>query len=180
MSISPEWRGILDDGEDIVWQGQPTPKLRFEFRSPLEPFFFIFFTGFSVFWMAMASMAPGPFWMFGLLFFGVGSYNLIGKHFWKAWERRSSFYTLTNKRAFIASKSIFGTRKLDSYPLTSGKPLHFVEGKLSSIYFDNKETRGQNGTFTEQIGFEMLVDGRGVFRKMRDVQQGQLEGAANE
>lgn len=127
----------------------------------------------------MASKAPGPFWMFGLLFFGVGSYNLIGKHFWKAWERKSTFYTLTNKRALIATTSMFGARKLDSYPLTPDKPLQFSEGALSSIYFETKERRGKNGTYTEQIGFVMLADGRDVFQKMRNVQQAQQEGARN-
>ncbi|WP_298260069.1 aspartate carbamoyltransferase catalytic subunit [uncultured Litoreibacter sp.] len=175
MSELSKWRGILDDGEEIIWQGHPEPKIRFEFKSPFEPFFYMFFTGFSVFWMVMASQAPGPFWMFGLLFFGVGSFNLIGKPFWRAWERRNCFYTLTNKRAFIATKSFFGSRKLDSYPLTSEKPLQFVDGDLSSIYFDTVEHRTQNVTVSEQIGFELLKNGRDVFRKMRDMQQATRE-----
>jgi hypothetical protein len=168
-----DWQGLLDHDEGILWQGRPSGTIRLEFRSPFEPIFFTFFTGFSIFWMHGASKAPGHFWMFGLLFFAVGCYNLIGVHFWRAFARSQSHYTLTSKRALIAT-NILGRRKLTSYPITPGTTLEFVDGKLGSVFFAKEELRGRNGTTTVPIGFELIEDARAVsalFRKMQGMQE---------
>lgn len=171
MSGAEEWQGILDPGEEIVWQGAPEPSVRFKFHSPSEPLFFLFFVGFSIFWMAMASMAGGFFWMFGLLFFFVGSYQLVGQHFYKAYLRKNIFYTLTNKRAFIASKNAVGHKSLESYPITSDTPLTLEEGTFTSIYFTTKRAATASGhNRVQKVGFELLADGRTVFERMRKVQ----------
>ncbi len=169
-AISDEWTGLLDADERIVWQGRPSSRLRWEFRSPFEPFFFVFFTGFSVFWMAMASRAGGFFWTFGLLFFVVGSYFLVGQHFWLAYARRSTFYTLTSKRAFIAS-NVLGRRKMQSYPITQGTVLNYVAGAPGSVLFAREIVRNDDSATTKDIGFEMIHDAREVFALMRKVQE---------
>lgn len=165
------WESLLDDNEVILWQGHPVPGVRLEWTSAFHPFFFTFFTGFSMFWMVMASAAPGPFWMFGLIFFGVGSYNLFGIHFWRARLRRQTFYTLTNKRAFIGTV-VWGKRKLDSYPITEETRLRFDEGKFSDVWFADKTTRTKNGSTQVKIGFERLENGRDVYAKFREIQKG--------
>ncbi|MGC1494791.1 MAG: aspartate carbamoyltransferase catalytic subunit [Sulfitobacter sp.] len=172
MSAPDPWDGLLDPDEVVVWQGKPSPGVKIEWASPFTPFFFTFFTGFSIFWMVMASYAPGPFWMFGLLFFGVGAYNLVGIHFWKAYLRRNQYYTLTNKRAFIGAQK-FGKRSLESHPITAETRLKFEDGDLSSIWFAEKSVRNKNGTTINDIGFEMLPHGRNVFTKFREVQNAQ-------
>ncbi len=169
MSAIDPWEGLLDPGEVILWQGKPEPGVKLEWDSPFTAFFFIFFTGFSIFWMAMASKAPGPFWMFGLLFFGVGSYNLIGVHFWKAYLRRHQHYTLTNKRAFIGAQR-FGKRSLVSHPITPETKLHYEEGTLSNIWFAEKVSKNFKNPSVEKIGFERLAKGREVFAKFREAQ----------
>ncbi|WP_299192976.1 aspartate carbamoyltransferase catalytic subunit [uncultured Litoreibacter sp.] len=171
MTGNSEWAGILDQGEEVVWQGKPASAIRLEFRGPFEPVFFLFFTGFSVFWMVMASQAGGVFWMFGLLFFFVGSFQLVGQHFWKAAIRQRTHYTLTSKRAFVAKNPVFGSRSLESYPLTPETTLALEEGKYTSIYFAERTETRNDSTHIVKIGFELLEDGREVFRKMRDIQQ---------
>ena len=172
LAKEAEWQGLLGADERIVWQGTPSGKLRLEFRSPFEPLFFTFFTGFSIFWMIMASRAPGYFWMFGLLFFFVGSYSLVGVHFWKSYLRTQSHLTLTNRRAFIAT-TVFGKRKLKSYPITPNTVLEYVDGTLGSIFFAKEELRGEDGTTVIPIGFELIEDARSVFALFRKVQEGQ-------
>lgn len=164
------WESLLDPGEVIIWQGQPAPGVRLEWDSGFQPFFFLFFTGFSLFWMVMASNAPGPFWMFGLLFFGIGVYNLIGVHFWKAMRRRNTCYTLTNKRAFIGT-NLGGKRTLGSYPIAADTPLHFEEGDLADIWFAKETHRTQKGTIATDVGFQRLAEGREVFAKFRQIQR---------
>ena len=53
MNAADPWDGLLDPGEEIIWQGQPAPGVQFEWDNAFMPFFFLFFTGFSVFWMVM-------------------------------------------------------------------------------------------------------------------------------
>lgn len=170
LTIDSAWQGILDPGEQILWQGQPASRLRLEFRSPFEPLFFLFFTGFSAFWMAMASRAGGLFWTFGLLFFFIGSYSLVGQHFWKRHERARTFYTLTDRRAFIATET-FGKRKLTSYPITPGTIVELADGKPGSVFFATETVKDSEGGVTQtKIGFELVEDYRSVYARIREIQ----------
>lgn len=167
-----QWKGLLDANETIVWQGHPDSALRFDLSQPMQTLMGVFFVGFSVFWMSTAAMAGGFFWMFGLLFFGVGLFNAIGVHFWKSYLRRNTHYTLTSKRAFIASKTPW-KRKLQSYPITPDTTLSLVEhGRYSTIHFAEETSRGQSGIMTTNIGFEYIPAARDVIVHMRAVQQG--------
>ncbi len=184
-SHPPEWQGILDEDETILWQGRPANRVLVEFNSPMEAFLALFFVGFSLFWMWQAMAAPGPFWMFGLLFLGVGLYNLVGQHFWKAHLRKSTFYTLTDKRAFIAKKTAMGQKSLKSYPIRADTALSIEEQKgLSSIYFATEDVLvsrpshwrvngmplNNTSRSSTDIGFELLEEGRDVFALMRSLQ----------
>ncbi len=171
MSIENDhWKGLLDHDEKIIWQGAPAPGVKLEWSSPFLPVFFLFWTGFSVFWMVMASAAPGPFWMFGLFFFGIGLYNLVGVHFWKAHQRRNTFYTLTSRRAFIGHVKR-GKRILDSHPIYANVPLQIEEGAFTDIWFASQQHKGSEGQhFVSKIGFERLENGREVYAKLREIQ----------
>ncbi len=166
-----EWTGLLDKDEEVLWQGAPKVRVRIEWDSPMHPFFFLFFTGFSVFWMVMASKGPGPFWMFGLIFFGVGIYNLVLVHFWKANVRRNTHYTLTNKRAFIATKSAWKGKQLQSYPIRSDTTLGLSEGDLTTITFATTTKVVNRQTVQVDVGFEDIEDGRDVYAMIRQIQE---------
>ncbi len=168
--MSNSWDHLLAADEEIIWQGAPKAKVRLEWESPAHPFFYLFFTGFSIFWMSGASQAGGFLWTFGLLFFGVGMFNLVGIHFWKAFLRTREHYTLTNKRAFIAS-SAFG-KKLESYPITDTTQISLAEaGGTGDVYFAQKEKRGKNGATFVKIGFSQIEDPRKVWALMCGLQQ---------
>ena len=173
--MSDGWQGLLEPDETIVWQGTPSSRVRVEWLSPFVPIFFVFFTGFSIFWMAMASQAGGFFWMFGLLFFGAGIFNLVGIHFWKAFRRSNTQYTLTNKRAFIGDRT-FGRKTLQTYRILPETPLEFEEyANDGSIYFSEKVHRGRNGQTVQRIGFEMIPDARAVLGHLNKIQQDAAE-----
>ncbi len=170
---APGWEGILDEGETILWQGQPVPGVQLEFGSAFEPFFFLFFTGFSIFWMVMASQAGGLFWTFGLLFFAVGSYNLVLQHFWKAFLRRNTYYTLTNRRAFIAERKWNGIKTLESHPIHADTSFHLEDsGAHGSVVFKEIDTRNMNGQhIRKKVGFLRIADPGAVMQKMRQIQK---------
>jgi hypothetical protein len=165
-----DWEGILDPGESILWQGQPEDRLRLEFGSAFEPLFFTFFTGFSVLWMVAAAQAGGFFWTFGLLFFFIGSYSLAGQHFWKRHKRSRTFYTLTDRRAFIATE-VFGKRSLKSYPITRDSVIELSDSKPGSVFFATETSTDSDGNRTQsKIGFELVEDSRSVYARIREIQ----------
>lgn len=169
------WAGLLDEDERILWQGQPNGSTGLKASSFFKIPFALFFTGFSVFWMVMAAQSGGVFWMFGLLFFGVGVSMLFWEVFGGAIKRNSSHYTLTTKRAFIATNLPIQGKRLKSYPINSETPLEFRDGIFPSVIFATEPRRGENGTYDIDIGFEGISDGRRVFALLRAIQRGDYQ-----
>lgn len=167
----PEWQGLLDRDETIIWQGAPDTKLRFNTDAPMSTITGLFITGFSIFWMATASQAGGAFWMFGLFIFFTGLYNALGVHYHDAWTRGQTFYTLTSKRAFIASRTFKG-KTLESYPINEDTRVRLEGDNPASIFFA-QETRGRGrGKRDADIGFRYIDDARAVMAHIRNVQAG--------
>ena len=142
----------------------------------LTSVFGLIFAGFALFWMMLASRAGGGFWMFGLIHFSVGLGLAVGPPFVSAWRRRHTWYTLTDRRAFIATDVPMQGRKLKSYPIDAGTTLDFTGGPRASIHFAHDYRRGKNGSYRVPIGFERIADGDKVYQLFREVQSRQ--GAA--
>ncbi len=176
VPIPPGWEGLLDQGEVILWQGQPSGRVRFGFAEIGAAIFGLFFAGFALFWMIMASMAGGFFWMFGLIHFSVGIGIIFAGPLGGAWVRRHSYYTLTNQRAFIAKDMPFVGRRLASYPIGPTSEVLFEEERdgAASLYFARAERRNRRSNGRRKIGFEQISEGRKVLGLMRGLQrQGQ-------
>jgi len=168
-----EWAGILDPGEQVLWQGRPDPGVTITAANMATLLFGLVFAGFALFWMMMASLAGGAFWMFGLLHFTVGLCIAFGGIFWGPWRRRHTWYTLTDRRAFIARDMPIAGRTLKSYPITPETRLEFRDGTPGSIMFDHEMRRRKNGSYKVAIGFERIEDAQEVLRRMRQVQERQ-------
>ncbi len=168
------WQGILDPGERIVWQGRPDQGFFVEAGNIPTALFALFFTGFAVFWMSMAARSGGPFWMFGLIHFSVGL-----TMFWKALfgttsRHRRTWYTLTDRRAFIATDLAFKGRDLRSYPITPDSEISWQDGPPPTIHFARERRTGDKGrSHTVPIGFERIPDGRAVIARLREIQRGE-------
>ena len=166
------WEGILDADEAILWQGRPDGNVVFRPSNIVGFLFGLAFAGFALFWMVLAASAGGFFWAFGLIHFSVGIGISFGALFWSAYRRRNTWYTLTNKRAFVASELPLKGRKLKSYPITETTVLEFDNATPATIHFAEETRRGQNGTSQVKIGFERIADGSTVYRLIRDMQKG--------
>ena len=165
------WDGILDDGETILWQGRPGARVVWKLSHGFSLLFGLAFAGFALFWMIMASRAGGGFWTFGLIHFFVGLGLAFGPPWWSAWRRRHTWYTLTDRRAFIATDMPMAGRKLKSYPIDRNTALDYAAGDKASIFFAHEYRRTKNGSRRVPIGFERLTDGEAVYRLIRDVQR---------
>jgi hypothetical protein len=166
------WGGILDAGERILWQGRPDQGFHLEItRLPLAVFG-LFFAGFALFWMVMAAQAGGVFWMFGLLHFSVGVGLAFSALAWGTLKRRATWYTLTDRRAFIATRLPLRGKRLDSYTITPDTRLSLRDGSPGSVLFGREERRGNKGrVYTVDIGFERIDDAGSAFEILRDIQR---------
>ncbi len=172
MTVPAGWDGILDKGEVILWQGRPDTAVRFQAMPTFTALFGLAFAGFALFWMIMASQAGGFFWMFGLIHFAVGLAIGIGPPVFSAWRRRHTWYTLTDRRAFIATDLPLKGRKLKSYPIDGDTVLDYQAGDPATIHFAHEMRRTKNGSRRHDIGFERIAGGAEVYRMLRDVQRG--------
>lgn len=168
----PGWDGILDPGEQILWQGRPDARVQLRVTQAFSVLFGLAFAGFAVFWMIMAAQSGGLFWMFGLLHFAVGLGVAFGSVFWDAFRRSRTWYTLTNARAFIATDLPVLGRRLTSYPIAPSTALEFDQNTPASLYFAHEHRRTRNGSRRQRIGFERISDGDKVYRLIRQIQKG--------
>ena len=161
------WVGILGEGEEIEWQGAPVQGL---------------------FWQlgrreTLAAIAPaaGGITLFAftfgrsndtlgnavLVFLVWGVIAAVVYHAWSFWNRRRTHYTLTNKRAFIATWH-FGVQNLRAYPIATMRPLRLVDSQPGHVYFDQDTVRrkdrstGLEETRIVEVGFLDLADPRDV------------------
>jgi hypothetical protein len=178
------WEGILEPGERILWQGRPDAKFYLSGAHVFSGLFGLFFAGFALFWMVLASSAGGFFWMFGLLHFCVGLGIMLAGPLGGAFVRRRTWYTLTDHRAFIATDLPWRGRALADYPITPETRITFHDGDLPSIHFAMRggpvisknvamQRRKMRRTYTSPIGFDRIPDGRHVLSLIRQAQRAQ-------
>lgn len=187
------WEGILAPGERILWQGRPDAAPDWGLLVDVRSLFGLFFTGFALFWIAMASSmlwgdggSGGPPLFFRLLFplFGV-PFVLVGLGVIFApltadlAHRRGAFYTLTDRAAFIATERR-GLRKLDRYPLDETFRPVLEDADPGTVWFGQTmvasgagtwQGRGaarrySAGTTMQRVGFRRIRDARTAYGHM--------------
>lgn len=175
MSVSETppsgWEGILREGESILWQGRPDSMVFWSLGNIFTTLFGLAFAGFAFAWMRLAYAAGADFWMFGLVHFTAGALLALGPPIWSAWRRRHTWYTLTDRRAFIATDIPTQGRKLKAYPIDEQSFITFEPGPPDTVYFDAEYESTKNGSRRIPIGFERIRDGARVNDLLLDVQR---------
>lgn len=165
------WEGILDPGETILWQGRPDTRIVFDATTIIMGVAGAAFAGFALFWMVMAAQGGGYFWIFGLIHFSVGFGIMLWGPLGQPFIRARTWYTLTDRRAFIATNLPLTGRKLHTYPIGPTTPITFQEdGERATIHFATQQRRTRRGLRNEDVGFERISDGRAVLSLIRQVQ----------
>ncbi|WP_127105531.1 hypothetical protein [Pararhodobacter zhoushanensis] len=187
----PGWEDILAPDEHILWQDRPQTGIVWsDLISPVS-IMGVFFTGFSIFWVTLAaSMVPAGdpvfrlFPLFGLPFIAVGLYLLVGRLFWDAYVRQRTWYTLTNRKAYIATDVLFG-RSLKPFDLREMNSLALDDSAPGTVWFHSQAyTRrsfrtasgGRSGgsrrqTTVVRTGFRRIPDARRVYRLITDARE---------
>jgi hypothetical protein len=155
------WEGILDPGEQILWQGRPAPRPAPAARSGRDRIMPFAVIAFSLFWMLQAMQAGGVLWLFGLVFLYIGVRELRRPPRRTQGVLSGTFYTLTDRRAFIAT-DIGGKRDLKGYPIGKDTVVDLVDGAPGSVYFETA-----SGV---RVGFELVEDAASVYARIREIQ----------
>lgn len=168
MTEHPGWQGILDDDERILWQGRPEPGLRIGASDLRDALPALFALAFLLFWLTMALSVGGGFMFIvvGLIAFCSVTYKLFRALFLPAWGRARSWYTLTDRRAIVASDIPFQGRRLVSYQLDAGSMLEYVAGDPPSILFGPVV-----GDPRDRPGFRFIKDADQVMALLRRIQR---------
>lgn len=172
----PGWHGILAPGERILWQGRPGPGVIFAGLVPRRVMMGLAMCLFAAVWTLGASRAVSDapllprvaFPLAGLFFLFQGARMAGADRLWQAWLRQHSWYSLSNRRAFIAWE-VWGRRGLRDWPIDASCALDFTAGPPASVYFARTRTRFGR---SNRIGFERIEDGRAVLELMRQIQTG--------
>lgn len=176
------WDGILAEGETILWQGRPAGGIVWADLLSPETAIGMIFTLFSsfwlsgVYWMTDGFSTGGPvvflFPLVGGVFLCIGLFLLVGRLFWEAYLRGVTWYTLTNKAAYVATAR-FGKRRLKRYDAADMTSPSLDDAQPGSVWFAReirshttrpkgrmRRTRHQ----TVKIGFRRIPDARRVYR----------------
>lgn len=154
IKLQTKVNGEIKPGEGVFWAGQPNPN-----RRMLSGFFmwlfFIPWTAFAVFWVAMAGglqLLDGTlkggfsfFPLFGLPFILIGLGGLTSP-IWMRINALRTAYVITNQRVIVIS-GIFNTKYRSYYPAQ----IQFIERKergdgSGDLIFSRETTRDSQGS----------------------------------
>ncbi|NHF73933.1 aspartate carbamoyltransferase catalytic subunit [Paracoccus xiamenensis] len=163
----PGWQGILDPGEQILWQGRPEARIRLDLLELGRILPGLFMVGFALFWMWGAAYASPLFAAFGLIFVFTGLRQMLGQALRAYFTLSCSFYTLTDHRAIIGTDMPFQGRRLVSYPIDAATTTEYVATEPPSIMF-GPAMRGKR----TRPGFHFVADADRVMAMIRQIQRG--------
>lgn len=159
------WKGLLQPGEEILWHGRPASGFHLDGLGGLGA------------WIGSLLLLAGiilvdvgnnqaPFlqsWGGPMAFAGLATW--LAPSVWRAWQRRSTYYTLTNRRAFIARR--FPRRRLEARDLTQDTWFQLEGGtEVGSVLFYAERSASEDGPRHVQRGFEHIAGAREVYDLM--------------
>lgn len=166
-AVPAGWAGILEPGENILWQGTPAFRLRLGLIDRANAIQGLFMIGFGIFWIWMLPRFDLLFIAAGLFMIGIGLRQTIGPALTQAYLMKHSFYTLTDRRAILATDSPIRGRRLVSYPVEAGTQIAYSPTEPPSILF-GPQTYG-----VVRPGFMYIPEADRVIEMMRQIQRAQ-------
>ena len=177
LKLQSKVNGEIKPGESIFWAGQPNPNRRMLAGFGLW-LFFIPWTAFALFWMAMAgglALIKGEggafdfFPLFGLPFILVGIGGLLSP-FWMRMGAKRTVYVITNQRVFTIS-GVFSTKYKSFHP----EQIQFIEreekssGSGNLIFSRNTYRDSQGSSRTKEDGFYAVQNVKAVERHLENL-----------
>jgi hypothetical protein len=178
MNAAPEtvpegWEGILSPGERILWQGRPEGRFTLRGHSFILIGVGAIFSAVALLFISVGlSLGDLVFTLFPMVHLTVGLGLMVGPPFWRTYVWRNTWYTLTDRRAIIATDIWPKGRDLSLYDVGPDSPLLLVERPWPGVHFAMRHSRGKHGVRVVPFGFERLADAKAVFDMMTTIKQG--------
>jgi len=170
-SVPEGWDGIMVPGERILWRGRPIARVKW-LRVGIMAAFGLAFAGFAVFWMVMAARSGAWFWAFGLIHFSVGLGLAAVSILEERMRLQDTFYTLSDRAAYVASRTLLKGRRLDTYPITAGLELGLRGGdKAGDVVFGSRSRWTISGLRAVEVGFLDITGAPEVFAILRNARE---------
>jgi hypothetical protein len=173
LAIDPMgWAPYLADGEVLLWEGRPSPRIRFELtvKNLLLTVFGTIFASFAlaIFYTHLVEGDWGGV-LFAVPFVLMALFLLVGRHWWDSYRRAKTRYALTDRRALIARA--LGRRVVESHVITHDARIDLIPGVEATVLFAAEVRQDQRGrAFQVRHGFEMIPDGERVARLLYRIQ----------
>jgi hypothetical protein len=153
----------LSPHESILWTGQPDATRWFTAVDWLLIPFGLIWLGFAILWEVMMLEESRLLGLVGIPLFLIALYFLVGRFFVKAWQKKRTFYAITNRRVLILK-----TGRMRSLTALEIKSLPLVEKNVrrngsGTIYFGQR-------SFVGNPGYQRLIFPP-MFEELRDVEQ---------
>lgn len=167
------WEGILAPGERILWQGRPDPTFTLRGHSFALIFVGAFFSAIALLFIGVGiAIGDMVFALFPTIHLAVGLGLLIGPPVWKTYVRRNSWYTLTDRRAIIATDLWPKGRDMVMHDIGPDSPLRLIERPHPGVHFAIRHIRTKRGTRVVPFGFDHIDDAQKVYDLLQSIKQG--------
>ncbi|MVO15144.1 hypothetical protein [Parasedimentitalea huanghaiensis] len=197
MSGADEWDKILEPGEEVLWQGRPDSDFRWQNQIllPLKIGLLCFAA-----WLPLLVFAPDwpegtipasqLFRDFALILISGNIGYLALKQLQARFVFRKTWYTLTNRRAFIARNHPLLGKRLWDYPISGDSVIDISFTPHCSVWFAWRYPTSLDKAISEfdmagqiavrhhgshEVGFENILDGEKVYQLMGLVQAGAMD-----
>lgn len=167
-------------GENLLWFGRPRQGFLFRKSDMMMVPFSLLWCGFAVFWNTGVwySDAPIFFRIWGLPFLVIGFHFVFGRFILDIFQRRKTYYGLTNERVIIVSGLFSQTTKAVDLRGLNEVTLEELNNGLGTITFGRDEVDGSNswiqGNQSKVISapnFEQIPDSKNVYERIRSAQK---------
>jgi hypothetical protein len=175
MSNAPiGWEEIFEPDEVLLWQGRPDPAFAWQKRHILPIILGLSVACLGIIWIFFTELGNGYTVIMGIVLLCLSGFLIIAPPVMAQMVRKASWYSLSNKRGFIAMHRPNLGRKLNAYEIDPDYPIKFDGNDLATINFAIAPRVNGNRADLMKVNFDLIEDGRKVYDLMRDIQEGRV------
>lgn len=163
----PGWDAILDEDEVLLWQGWSQPVLRLP-----KGWIYRRIPGLVLIAVGAAVLAGGGWGLslIGVVMITFGVMALIPSAVLHHLRQRRVFYSLSDKRAFRASSSWRGKRRMMFWPITAETSFRLQRGDPPSVrFYEGRLESGRRPRY--HAAFEFIPDAAEVHKLLLRIQK---------
>lgn len=168
------WEEIFEPGEVLLWQGRPDPEFAWQKRHILPIILAIAVACLGVIWIFFTELGNGYTVIMGAILLLLAVFLAVAPPVMAMMVRKASWYSLSNKRGFIAMHRPNLGRKLNAYAIDPDFDIKFDGKPLGTIHFALAPRVNGNQADLMKVRFDLITDGQKVYDMMQAIQRGEL------